>query len=77
VTRTFREALLLAAGTIALYFAVALAAPRPTLDEWGAVVATASVWLLYLPCVIMVLRRPNEGPYPDIPGALRALVGRR
>jgi len=60
ITRTFREALLLAAGTIGLYFAVAFAAPPGTLDAWGAVVATASVWLLYLPCLVMVLRRPNR-----------------
>lgn len=60
VARTFREALVLALGSLALYFVVAFAAPAPNLEDWGAVVATASVWLLYLPCVFMVLRRPNR-----------------
>jgi hypothetical protein len=60
VARSFREALALAAGTICLYFVVAFVAPRPNLEDWGAIVATASVWLLYLPCVFMVLRRANR-----------------
>ena len=28
-------------------------------------VGQAMIWSLYLPCTIMVLRRPNEGPLPD------------
>ena len=60
VTRTFREALLLTVGTFALFFIVAFSGPIPTAEEWGHIVATVSVWVVYLPCVIMVLRRPNR-----------------
>ena len=67
VSRTFREALVLAAGSLAIYFVVAFAKPAANLEDWGGVVATASVWLLYLPCVFMVLRRPNRAGADQAP----------
>jgi hypothetical protein len=60
VTRTFREALLLTTCTFVLFFIVAFSGPTQTAAQWGNTVATASVWVIYLPCVIMVLRRPNR-----------------
>jgi hypothetical protein len=60
VTRTFREALVLTVCTFALFFIVAFAGPIRTATQWERLVATASIWVIYLPCVIMVLRRPNQ-----------------
>jgi hypothetical protein len=60
VTQTFREALVLTVCTFALFFLVAFSGPIRTAAQWGDIVATGSVWLVYLPCVIMVLRRPNR-----------------
>jgi hypothetical protein len=62
VTRTFREALVLTASTFILFFIVAFAGPIHTSAQWGEIVTTASVWVVYLPCVIIVLRRPNSAP---------------
>jgi len=64
IAQTTREALTLSASTIALYFVVAFVDPARTMEDWGAVVATASVFLLYLPCLVMVLRRKNVGELP-------------
>jgi hypothetical protein len=60
VTNTFREALVLTVCTFALFFIVVFSSPIRTAAEWGDIVATASIWVVYLPCVIMVLRRPNQ-----------------
>jgi hypothetical protein len=38
--------------------------PLPDLMDWTRMSAAASVALIYLPCLIMVLRRPNEGELP-------------
>jgi hypothetical protein len=38
--------------------------PLPDLIDWTRMSATVSVALLYLPCVMMVLRRPNGGDVP-------------
>lgn len=66
VAMTPREALVLSAGTVTLYFVVAFVNPARSMEAWGAVVATASVFLLYLPCLVMVLRRKNAGELPTI-----------
>jgi len=59
VTRTFREALVLTASTFILFFIVAFAGPIHTSAQWGEIVTTASVWVVYLPCVIIVLSAPG------------------
>jgi hypothetical protein len=64
VTRTFREALALTVCTFVLFFIVVFSNPIRTAAEWGDIVATASVWVLYLPCLVMILRRPNERDNP-------------
>jgi hypothetical protein len=38
--------------------------PSPELMDWTKMSATVSVALIYIPCLIMVLRRPNEGELP-------------
>jgi hypothetical protein len=60
VTHSFREALLLTICTFGLFFVVVFSGPIHTAAQWGEIVATASVWVIYLPCVVMVLRRPNS-----------------
>jgi hypothetical protein len=74
VTRTTREALALSVGTVVLFFVIAISAPTPILSGWGEVLAKASVWVIYVPCLVMLLRRPNEG---DIPPYLAWLPGLR
>jgi hypothetical protein len=64
VTRTFREALVLTVGTFVLFFIVVFSSPIRTAAQWGEIVSTASIWVLYLPCLIMVLRRPNRRDEP-------------
>jgi hypothetical protein len=64
VTRSFREALTLTVCTFVLFFIVAFNSPLPTAAAWGDLVATASIWVIYLPCLVMVLLRPNEAPAP-------------
>jgi hypothetical protein len=60
VTKTFREALVLTVATFALFFIVVFSGPIRTAAQWGEIVSTASIWVVYLPCLIMVLRRPNR-----------------
>ena len=50
-----------------------IAAPEPEWLDWNAVLF---VWLLYLPCLVMVLRRPNVGEIAPGLVQLRAVVGR-
>lgn len=57
VPRTFRESALLVALT---YVALHLSArPHPDVAHYAVASGRISVLLLYLPCVLMVLRRPN------------------
>lgn len=62
--RTFRESLTLAAGTVCVYLVLNFYSPVPRFEDWGNIVANATVLLVYLPAVVMVLRRPNEGELP-------------
>jgi hypothetical protein len=63
VPRTFREsALLVALSYIALDIT---GQPFPDLAQYAVASGRISIFLLYLPCVVMVLRRPNEGLVPD------------
>ncbi len=66
VTATWLETALLAAGTWALFFFVGAAGPQPDYAAWGTLVANATVWSCYLPCLVIVLRRPNQGEFPDL-----------
>ena len=78
VTRTTREALVLSVGSVVLYFVIAITNPTPIISVWGEVLANASVWVIYVPCLVMILRRPNEGDMPPylawVPRLRRAVV---
>lgn len=58
------EAGVLALSTWALFFIVGAAGPQPDYAAWGRLVGNWTVWLCYLPCLAMVLRRPNVGEQP-------------
>jgi hypothetical protein len=64
VPKTTRESLVLAVCTLAVYFAVAFAAPFNTFEQWGNFVAMCTIGFVYAPAAMMVLRRPNDGPAP-------------
>ena len=64
VPRTFRETLALTVATFVHFFIVVFSGPIRTAAQWGEIVSTASIWVLYLPCLIMVLRRPNRRDEP-------------
>jgi len=65
IPASWREAaLLLALNWVAELVLITLG-PYPSLVEKAGMSATLSVALLYLPCAIMILRRPNEGSLPD------------
>jgi hypothetical protein len=56
------ETAILAASTWVLFFYVGAYSPQPDYLSWGALVGNATVWFCYMPCLLMVLRRPNEAP---------------
>jgi hypothetical protein len=63
VCLTRREALLFASSTIVLFFYVGFNTPQPDYESWGRLVGNGTVWICYFPALVMVLRRPNEGPF--------------
>lgn len=71
IPRTFREALALAVLGFVVFFAMAFRQPWPTAAAWMADISRFTLWFEYLPCVAMVLARPNEGTLP-LPGRRRA-----
>ena len=86
VARTFRESLALTVCTFVVFFVIGFNAPLPSFDAWGDLLARATVYLIYLPALVMVLRRPNTGHVPEFltrfeqfvrAGATRALAGFR
>lgn len=58
---TSREALAFAASTVVLFFYVGFNTPQPDYESWGRLVGNGTLWICYLPALVMVLRRPNEG----------------
>ncbi|MET0214639.1 MAG: hypothetical protein ABW292_16625 [Vicinamibacterales bacterium] len=60
LVRTLDEGLILMTLTT-----VAGALVNSLSGDWWANNATAILWLIYMPCLVMVLRRPNEAPAPD------------
>jgi hypothetical protein len=74
VPRTFRETLILTVCTFGVYFVIGFNSPLPTFETWGNLLARTTVYLVYLPAVVLVLRRPNEGQIPEVVRKLEALV---
>ena len=64
--RTFRESLTLAALTLGVFFGIVFISPERTLAVWGEVVGKLTIVFVYLPALVMVLRRPNEGEVPRV-----------
>ena len=64
VCLTSRESLIFAVSTVVLYFYVGFNTPQPDYESWGRLVGNGTLWICYFPALVMVLRRPNEGPLP-------------
>jgi hypothetical protein len=61
LVRTFREAALLLVLTGATGQIVLRVVPTSDYNTWMAINGQWMVWLVYLPCTVLVLLRPNEG----------------
>lgn len=61
LVNTFREGTLLVVLTALAGRIVAVAAAGTDYHSWMAISGQWMVWLVYLPCTAMVLRRPNQG----------------
>jgi hypothetical protein len=61
LVRTFREGTLLIVLTGLAGRIVEVAGAGTDYHTWMAISGQWMVWLVYLPCTVMVLRRPNEG----------------
>jgi hypothetical protein len=59
-----RESLLLTAASWAVFLLMAFREPWSSDAAWMSDIARFTLWCLYLPCVAMVLVRPNEGTLP-------------
>ena len=64
VPASWTQSLVLVALNWVAQIVVITMQPYATLADRARMSATVSVALLYLPCLIMVLRRPNEGDVP-------------
>lgn len=61
LVRTFREAVLLVVLTGLVGKIVERIAQGADYNTWMAINGQWMVWLIYLPCTVLVLSRPNEG----------------
>lgn len=77
VCLTSRESLVFAASTIVLFFYVGFNTPQPDYESWGRLVGNGTLWICYVPVLIMVLRRPNEGAVTASFSWLEGLIRRR
>ena len=74
IPRTVRESLLLVVASYVVFFAMAYRGPWPTDAAWMGDIARFTLWFMYLPCVVMVLRRRNEGMLPLGPRAVASVT---
>lgn len=65
IPASLMESLVLAWATWVAWFTVGLMGPHANFAEFNLHNATVFVPLVYLPALIMVLRRPNEGELPN------------
>jgi len=83
VAGSLRQAMIFAACSYLPFFVIPLMAPRGTLAVLSDITSVLIVWMYYLPCLIVVLARPNTGPVPvwveraaeRLPAALRGRAG--
>lgn len=73
IPRTVRESLVLVATSYAVFFTMALRGPWANDAAWMSDIARFTLWFMYLPCVVMVLRRPNQGTLPLGPRAVASV----
>lgn len=66
ICTTTRESLMFAVSTFLLFFYVGFNTPQPDYRAWGELVGNAVVWICYLPALVMVLLRRNEGTMPSL-----------
>jgi hypothetical protein len=66
VCQTLRETMVLALLTHALYWGWVVFGSANTFDAYALGLGQVAVWVVYLPALLMVLRRPNEAPAVDI-----------
>jgi len=71
VPQTWREACVLLTGTTLAVILHGVGAPYASATEWVAASGVWTIWCVHLPCVVMVLRRPNVGSVPVIDALLR------
>jgi hypothetical protein len=64
VVTTLREGVALAVVTV-LLGAILPGIPTASYDAWMAASGSWMIWLVYAPCLVMVLRRPNVAPAGD------------
>ena len=69
IPRIIEEAALLAVLTYAVQFAVAAGAPYSDMAAQMARMGEWTVWLVYMPALVLVLRRPNVAPQDDLVAA--------
>jgi hypothetical protein len=75
VPRTRNESMILSILSLpAMFLGAAYVGPSPSVAAYTRSMGPAILVFLYLPCLIMVLRRPNEGQIPEWPRLRR---GRR
>jgi hypothetical protein len=75
VPKTRNESMILSILSLpAMFVGVMHVGPNPNVASYTRTMGPAILALIYLPCLIMVLRRPNEGDIPQWPRLLR---GRR
>ena len=71
VPQTWGEACVLLAGTTLAVVLHNIGAPYASATEWVAASGVWTIWFVYLPCLVMVLRRPNVGDVPILDTFLR------
>jgi hypothetical protein len=72
VPKTRNESMLLSILSLpAMFLGVMNVGPNPNVASYSRTMGPAILALIYLPCLIMVLRRPNEGQIPPWPRLLR------
>jgi hypothetical protein len=71
VPHTWAEASVLLAGTTLAVILHAVGGPYDSPTAWVSASGVRSIWCVYLPCVVMILRRPNVGDTPLIDALLQ------
>jgi hypothetical protein len=66
VPATWIEAGILWTGTAVAVILHDALGPYPTAAEWLAGSGRILVWCVYLPALVMILRRPNASPAPTV-----------